>query len=77
MRMSAKLAVFTSVLALSLAACAPSKLAYGQVKSAMIDAGLSGENLTCAGLDWSAIRPGVQLSIGPDVLLEVTSYTSP
>ena len=27
--------------ALALAACAPSKLAYGQVKSAMMDAGLS------------------------------------
>jgi MOSC domain-containing protein YiiM len=42
-----------------------------------IDAGLSGENLTCAGLDWAAVKPGVQLSIGPEVLLEVTSYTSP
>ena len=30
-----------------LAACAPSKLAYGQVKSAMIDAGLSEPNAAC------------------------------
>ena len=30
-----------------LAACAPSKLAYGQVKSAMIDAGLSEGNSSC------------------------------
>lgn len=31
----------------SLAACSPSKLAYGQVKSAMIDAGLSERNSAC------------------------------
>ncbi len=30
-----------------LAACSPSKLAYGQVKSAMIDAGLSKPNAAC------------------------------
>ena len=30
-----------------LAACAPSKLAYGQVKSAMIEAGLSEANSAC------------------------------
>ena len=30
-----------------LAACTPSKLAYGQVKSAMIDAGLSEKNSAC------------------------------
>ena len=29
------------------AACAPSKLAYGQVKSAMIEAGLSEKNAAC------------------------------
>jgi hypothetical protein len=34
-------------LACGLAACAPSKLAYGQVKSAMIDAGLSEPNAAC------------------------------
>ena len=32
---------------LVLAACSPSKLAYGQVKSAMRDAGLSEPNATC------------------------------
>ena len=31
----------------SLAACAPSKLAYGQVKSAMMDAGLSEPTSAC------------------------------
>ncbi|MDH5641971.1 MAG: MOSC domain-containing protein [Nitrospira sp.] len=42
-----------------------------------IDAGLSGENLTIAGLDWELMWPGVRLSVGPDIELEVTSYTSP
>lgn len=37
--------VFAGMLALS--ACSPSKLAYGQVKSAMIDAGLSERNSAC------------------------------
>ena len=32
---------------IALAACTPSKLAYGQVKSAMIDAGLSEKNSAC------------------------------
>jgi hypothetical protein len=32
---------------LVLAACSPSKLAYGQVKSAMTDAGLSESNASC------------------------------
>lgn len=31
----------------ALAACTPSKLAYGQVKSAMVDAGLSEPNAAC------------------------------
>ena len=35
------------VLGSLLAACAPSKLAYGQVKSAMLDAGLSEGNSSC------------------------------
>ena len=33
--------------ALFLSACTPSKLAYGQVKSAMLDAGLSEANSAC------------------------------
>ena len=35
------------LVAVGLAACAPSKLAYGQVKSAMIEAGLSEANSAC------------------------------
>jgi MOSC domain-containing protein YiiM len=42
-----------------------------------IDAGSSGENLTLAGLAWELIHPGVRLTVGPEVELEVTSYTEP
>lgn len=35
------------IMAIGLAACAPSKLAYGQVKSAMLDAGLSEPMSAC------------------------------
>ena len=42
-----------------------------------IDAGLSGENLTIVGLEWDQVKPGVVLAVGPEVRLEVTSYTSP
>lgn len=48
-----------------------------QAEGHPIDAGSSGENLTLAELDWELIRPGVLLSVGPDVQLEVTSYTVP
>ena len=44
---------------LVLAACSPSKLAYGQVKSAMIDAGLSEPNAACM-----ATRMTDRLSLG-------------
>lgn len=39
--------IIAAVIVLSLAACSPSKLAYGQVKSAMLDAGLSEPNADC------------------------------
>lgn len=42
-----------------------------------IDSGSSGENLTLAGVEWDMIQPGVQMSVGPDVRLEVMSYTVP
>ena len=42
-----------------------------------IGAGSSGENLTLAGLKGELIRLGVRLSVGPEVQLEVTSYTVP
>ena len=51
--------IFAAALILMLAACAPSKLAYGQVKSAMIDAGLSEPNAACM-----ATRMTDRLSLG-------------
>lgn len=42
-----------------------------------IDSGSTGENLTLSGLDWDLVRPAVRLTIGPEVQLEVTSYTTP
>jgi MOSC domain-containing protein YiiM len=42
-----------------------------------IDAGSSGENLTVTGIEWNELEPGTQLSIGPDVRLEVASYCAP
>jgi MOSC domain-containing protein YiiM len=38
--------------------------------------GATGENLTVAGLDWSTVRPGVQLRAG-GALLAVTAYAIP
>ena len=42
-----------------------------------IDAGSSGENLTLAGLEWEKLKPGDQLQVGPDVQVEIMSYTGP
>lgn len=42
-----------------------------------IGPGSSWENLTLSGLDWDQVQPGVQLTIGPEIQLEVTSYTTP
>jgi MOSC domain-containing protein YiiM len=42
-----------------------------------IEAGSSGENLTLSGLDWEKLKLGARLQIGPDVRVEITSYTVP
>lgn len=57
-----------AMLALSLAvtACAPSKLAYGKVRSALVDAGLSDSNASCM-----AERMTDRLSIGQFRRLQV------
>lgn len=39
--------------------------------------GAAGENLTLSGIDWSTFRPGARLRVGPDALLEVTSWAAP
>lgn len=42
-----------------------------------IESGSTGENFTVAGLEWSSIVPSVRIRVGQDVVLEVTSYTTP
>lgn len=39
--------------------------------------GTAGENLTIAGLEWSALRAGVRLRIGDAALLEITGPAPP
>lgn len=41
-----------------------------------IAAGTAGENLTVSGIDWTLLRPGCTLEIGPARLC-ITSYASP
>ena len=42
-----------------------------------IDVGTAGENVTVEGIDWDLVVPGTRISLGDEVLLEVTDYTSP
>jgi len=39
--------------------------------------GAVGENVTISGLDWNHMTPGQQLALGEEVLIEITTYTSP
>ena len=39
--------------------------------------GAVGENITISGIDWTQVTPGQKLSLGDEVLVEITSYTSP
>lgn len=39
--------------------------------------GSTGENLTLAGLDWSAVRPGTRLAFAGGVELQVTDFAAP
>jgi len=39
--------------------------------------GAVGENVTVSALNWNEVVPGVRLSLGEEVLVEITSYTSP
>lgn len=42
-----------------------------------IQPGSTGENLTLAGVDWELLVPGARLQVGPEVVLEIASFTSP
>jgi MOSC domain-containing protein YiiM len=48
-----------------------------QAEGHPIAPGTLGENLTVHGLDWPRVTPGRRLRVGPEVVLEVTRYTSP
>jgi MOSC domain-containing protein YiiM len=39
--------------------------------------GSTGENLTIAGLEWSALVPGSRLRLGSTAMLEITSHAKP
>lgn len=39
--------------------------------------GSAGENVTLVGLDWATLVPGICLALGDEVVVEITSYTSP
>ncbi len=39
--------------------------------------GAIGENITMKGLDWPGLRPGDQLRLGDEVIIELTSYANP
>ncbi|MFN2515454.1 MAG: MOSC domain-containing protein [Pyrinomonadaceae bacterium] len=39
--------------------------------------GSVGENVTISGLDWGRLNPGSQLTLGDEVLVEITTYTRP
>jgi MOSC domain-containing protein YiiM len=48
-----------------------------QAEGHPIYSGSTGENLTLSGLDWAELAPNVQLSLGDEVAIEITSYASP
>lgn len=39
--------------------------------------GANGENITTEGLDWDRVVPGARLRLGPEVVIEITGYTTP
>ena len=39
--------------------------------------GSVGENVTIVGLDWETLQPGNRLALGDEVIIEISSYTSP
>jgi len=48
-----------------------------QTEGHSIFPGAVGENVTISGLDWDRMTPGQRLALGEEVLIEITTYTSP
>jgi MOSC domain-containing protein YiiM len=39
--------------------------------------GSTGENVTVVGINWETLQPGSRLALGDEVIIEITSYTTP
>ena len=48
-----------------------------QQKGNTVFPGALGENLTLTGIDWDKMMVGTQITVGEDVLLEITSFATP
>jgi len=48
-----------------------------QDKGHPIYPGSVGENVTIVGLDWKTLEPGSRLALGDEVIIEISTYTSP
>jgi MOSC domain-containing protein YiiM len=48
-----------------------------QAEGHPIAPGTTGENVTLAGVDWSAMTPGARLALGDEVVIELTDYVTP
>lgn len=48
-----------------------------QAEGHRIFPGSVGENVTVSGVDWEKLEPGVRITLGDEVQVEITSYTSP
>ena len=48
-----------------------------QAEGHSLGPGALGENVTVEGIDWSAVQPGARLSLGEEVVVEVTRFTTP
>jgi MOSC domain-containing protein YiiM len=48
-----------------------------QAEGHPVHPGDTGENLTVAGIDWAALRPGTRVAIGDDLLLELSAWATP
>jgi MOSC domain-containing protein YiiM len=48
-----------------------------QAEGHSIFPGAVGENVTISGLNWNRMIPGQRLALGEEVVIEITTYTSP
>lgn len=53
------------------------RIAALQAEGHPIAPGTTGENVTVAGVDWELFVPGSRWRLGPEVVIEVTRYTTP